>query len=86
MIDRTPSEEDQDMLYQKLAAGTAEERAMLVLQLLEEHPDGRLELPACDGTTAVLNGIDLSAEALHVHGSRGKEIGRGSVRNLTASI
>jgi uncharacterized protein YjbI with pentapeptide repeats len=52
--------EVQAALYRALANSDPAERAETVLRLVEEHPQGRLELPACDGLRATLDGIDLS--------------------------
>ena len=76
MTDRTRSEEDLNKIYQDLTAATSEERTSLVLRLLEEHPEGRLQLPARDGVRAVLNEVDLSAQALQAHGARSEEVAR----------
>jgi hypothetical protein len=51
-------------LYRELASSSPAERTAIALRLLEQHPQGRLELPACDGIRATLDGIDLSRERL----------------------
>ncbi len=51
-------------LYERLAAATQAERAEVIIQLIEGHPQGRLELPTHDGQRAVLDGLDLSRAAL----------------------
>jgi uncharacterized protein YjbI with pentapeptide repeats len=51
-------------LYQALAKAGPAERAQTLLRLVEEHPQGLLELPACGGLHATLDGIDLSRERL----------------------
>ena len=50
--------------YERLATASPIERAELVLRLIEEHPQGRLELPVRGGLQGVLDGIDLSRPAL----------------------
>ncbi|HZY84306.1 MAG TPA: pentapeptide repeat-containing protein [Gemmataceae bacterium] len=50
--------------YERLAAASPVERAELVLGLIEEHPQGRLELPVRDGLQGILDGVDLSRVAL----------------------
>jgi uncharacterized protein YjbI with pentapeptide repeats len=49
-------------LYQALADAAPAERAQRVLLCIEEHAQGRLELPAYDGIRATLDGIDLGRE------------------------
>jgi uncharacterized protein YjbI with pentapeptide repeats len=51
-------------VYERLAATPPAERAEMVLRLIEEHPQARLELPARDGLAAALDGIDLSGPEL----------------------
>jgi uncharacterized protein YjbI with pentapeptide repeats len=52
-------------VYQQLAQATPDQKVDIVLRLIEDHPEGRLELPAReDGTRADLLGIDLSQDAL----------------------
>jgi len=41
-------------IYERLAEATPEEKTDIVLRLIEEHPEGRLELPARDGVRADL--------------------------------
>jgi uncharacterized protein YjbI with pentapeptide repeats len=50
--------------YERLATASPLERTELVLRLIEQHPQGRLELPARDGLQAVLDGADLSRSSL----------------------
>ena len=59
--------------YHDLAAASPAARAEMVLRLIEEHPGGRLELPARDGVPAALDGVDLSGPALA--GLRGESPG-----------
>lgn len=51
-------------IYRRLAALDAPGKAALVLHMIEEHPQGQLELPARDGQRAALDGIDLGRERL----------------------
>src|SRR5581483_7211111 len=51
-----------DPSYQALADAAPAERAQRVLRWIEEHAQGRLELPAHDGIRATLDGIDLGRE------------------------
>jgi uncharacterized protein YjbI with pentapeptide repeats len=53
-----------EQAYERLATASPIERANLVLRLIEEHPQGRLELPVRGGLQGVLDGIDLSRPAL----------------------
>ena len=50
--------------YEQLERSSPEERAAIVLRLMEDHPHGRLELPSRDGASANLCGLDLSPEAM----------------------
>jgi len=50
--------------YERLAIASPLERGELVLRLIEEHPQGRLELPVRGGLQGILDGIDLSRPAL----------------------
>jgi uncharacterized protein YjbI with pentapeptide repeats len=52
--------------YETLASATPAERAAIVLRLIDEHPEKRLVLPASGGLHAILDGVDLSPEALDV--------------------
>ena len=52
-----------DEVFERLAAATAAERTELMLQLIGEHPGGRLRLPARGELRAVLDEIDLSGLA-----------------------
>ena len=45
--------------YERLAASSPAERTELVLQLIQGHPQGRLELPARDGQQAILKEVRL---------------------------
>jgi uncharacterized protein YjbI with pentapeptide repeats len=56
--------------YERLAAATPAERTKILIALIEEHPQGRLELPAQDGLHAVLDEIDLSPKAIENAGER----------------
>jgi uncharacterized protein YjbI with pentapeptide repeats len=47
-------------VYARLDDATPQERTDIALQLIEEHPEGQLELPERDGIRANLQGIDLS--------------------------
>ncbi len=58
-----------DEVFERLAAATAAERTELLLQLIGEHPGGRVRLPARGELRAVLDEIDLSGLA--------NEVGRG---------
>jgi uncharacterized protein YjbI with pentapeptide repeats len=58
------SQENRTALYRALADADPSARAERVLRLLEDHPQGRLELTACDGLHATLDGIDLGREYL----------------------
>ena len=51
-------------VYEQLKEATPEGKRDIVLSLIEEHPDHRLELPERDGLRADLRGVDLSREAL----------------------
>jgi uncharacterized protein YjbI with pentapeptide repeats len=46
-------------IYDRLAASGPEERTKLILQLIQSHPRGRLDLPAPDGQHAILSEIRL---------------------------
>jgi uncharacterized protein YjbI with pentapeptide repeats len=50
--------------YDLLANATPEEKADIVLWLIEEHPEGRLELPEMNGLCADLSEVDLSRDTL----------------------
>src|SRR5438128_889033 len=50
--------------YGRLAASGPVERTELVLQLIQNHPQGRLELPICDGQPAILNEVQLGYKGL----------------------
>src|SRR5438876_307688 len=50
--------------YGRLAACGPVERTELVLQLIQNHPQGRLELPICDGQPAILNEVQLGYKGL----------------------
>jgi uncharacterized protein YjbI with pentapeptide repeats len=67
---RTETPRVASTIYQRLATATPTERAEIVLRLIEEHPQGRLELPAHDGLHAVLDEINLGAEAIESRGDR----------------
>jgi uncharacterized protein YjbI with pentapeptide repeats len=45
--------------FERLSTADAAGRAEIVRQLIAEHPQGRLELPAQDGAGAILNGVQL---------------------------
>jgi Pentapeptide repeats (8 copies) len=51
-------------IFEELATARPARRADIVLQLIGEHPQGTVVLPAHDGLHAVLDNIDLSAQAL----------------------
>jgi hypothetical protein len=51
-------------VYQKLERALPDERSDIVLQLIQKHPEGRLEVPARAGVRANLQGIDLSRATL----------------------
>jgi len=51
-------------VYEHLADAMPEEKTDIVLRLIEEHPEGRLELPERDGMRADLRGVDLSNETV----------------------
>jgi uncharacterized protein YjbI with pentapeptide repeats len=54
-------------IYNTLEQASSEERALIVLDLIENHPDGRLELPLReDGKGAYLREIDLSQGTMSV--------------------
>ncbi len=59
--------------YEKLAASTPAERTELVLQLIQGHPQGRLELPARDGQQAILKEVRLGRTDLKDRLGPGKE-------------
>ena len=46
--------------YEILAQSPSAERTGLLLELIENHPEGRLQLPAREGGRAALEGVDLS--------------------------
>ncbi len=50
--------------YEILAASTPEERSEILLRLIEAAPEGRLELPAREGSQANLDGVGLGRAAL----------------------
>jgi uncharacterized protein YjbI with pentapeptide repeats len=58
-----------DASYQALADAAPAERAQRVLRCIEEHPQGRLELPARDGLRATLDEIDLGREHFQCPGA-----------------
>ncbi|MHB0875689.1 MAG: pentapeptide repeat-containing protein [Anaerolineae bacterium] len=49
-------------VYEQLDRATPEDRAAIVLRLIEDNPYGRLELPQRQGVGANLYGLDLSPE------------------------
>jgi uncharacterized protein YjbI with pentapeptide repeats len=51
-------------VYRRLEQATPEERVDIVLQLIERHPEGRLELPERNDVCANLHKVDLSREEL----------------------
>ncbi|GAG23997.1 unnamed protein product, partial [marine sediment metagenome] len=51
-------------VYEDLKQATPEEKRDIVLRLIEEHPDHRLELPERDGVRADLSRVDLSRVGL----------------------
>jgi len=51
-------------VYEQLKGATPEGKRDIVLSLIEEHPDHRLELPERDGMRADLSRVDLSRAAL----------------------
>lgn len=51
-------------IYERLSDATPDEKRAIVLQLIEEHPEGQLELPTCDEARADLDGIDLGGSTL----------------------
>lgn len=51
-------------VYEDLRQATPEGKRDIVLSLIEEHPDHRLELPERDGVRADLSWVNLSREAL----------------------
>lgn len=55
----TPGYHVPKSIYEALARGTPAERTAIVLRLINEHPQNRLELPSLDGMPAVLDGVDL---------------------------
>jgi len=59
-------------VYELLAKATPEEKTDIVLRLIEEHPEGRLELPEVDGVHADLGKVDLSRDTLKAHMLRSK--------------
>jgi uncharacterized protein YjbI with pentapeptide repeats len=56
--------------YESLATATPSDRTEILIRLIENHPQGRLELPAHDGLHAVLDEIDLSPETIENLGQR----------------
>src|SRR4051794_35726874 len=50
--------------YAQLAAASPAERAELLLQLIQENPHGRLELPGSGDCPAVLDEVKLGRESL----------------------
>lgn len=50
--------------YETLVTATPEERVAILLRVIQEHPQGRLVLPAHDGVHAVLDGIDLRSVSI----------------------
>jgi uncharacterized protein YjbI with pentapeptide repeats len=59
-----PEDESWRETYERLEKSTPEEKTDLVLKLIEEHPEHRLELPQRDEQRANLAGLDLSRETL----------------------
>src|SRR5262249_6770823 len=59
--------------YGQLAARSPVERTALVLQLIEEHPEGRLELPTRDGAQAFLMGVRLGRARVRRHLAPGQD-------------
>jgi hypothetical protein len=51
-------------IYSRLKKATPEEKTDIVLQLIEKHPEGKLELPEQGGMCADLSNIDLSVDTL----------------------
>lgn len=51
-------------VYEQLAGATSVQRRALVLQLIEEQPEGRLSLPRHEGKRATLDDIDLRPSEL----------------------
>lgn len=63
----TPDEaENWRDLYERLAKATPDEKTDIVVRLIEEQPEDRLELPEGDGMVADLNGPDFSRGAFEV--------------------
>ncbi|GAG31702.1 unnamed protein product [marine sediment metagenome] len=52
------------VVYESLAMMTPKGKTDTVLRLIEEHPEGRLELPERDGVRADLRKVDLSRDTL----------------------
>jgi uncharacterized protein YjbI with pentapeptide repeats len=67
---RTDTPRVASAIFERLAAATPTERVEIVLRLIEEHPQGRLELPAHDGLHAVLDEINLGADAIESRSDR----------------
>jgi len=59
-------------VYERLAKATPEEKTDIVLRLIEEHPEGRLELPARDRVRANLSKVDLSRDTLRARLAQSK--------------
>ncbi len=57
-------------IYESLASATPSDRTEILIRLIENHPQGRLELPAQDGLHAVLDEIDLGPETIQNLGQR----------------
>jgi uncharacterized protein YjbI with pentapeptide repeats len=51
-------------VYQRLERASPEERTDIVLELIQQHPEGRLELPKRGGMRANLHRVDLSRRLL----------------------
>lgn len=50
--------------YELLTRATPEEKTEIILQLIEKHPEGRLELPTRGGVQANLSNLDLSVDTI----------------------
>jgi uncharacterized protein YjbI with pentapeptide repeats len=62
--DESTNDQVTGQVFERLAATAQAEKAEVVLRLIEEHPQGRLELPAREGRRPDLDGLDLSRPAL----------------------
>lgn len=51
-------------IYHQIERAYPAEKAEIVLRLIEEHPEGKLELPQIDNIRAELSNIDLSTNTL----------------------